>query len=246
MIKTIFIIGSVLLSSFIFTSHSFAKNQSIDSFSKAKKILEDKVYPDQRKSIYCNAIFDAKKNVTLPLGFKTTKYIKRSKKIEWEHIVPAENFGRSFIEWREGDDTCISKKRISYKGRRCANKASQEYRYMQADMFNLYPAIGAVNASRSNYNFTQLPTATSNFGSCQMKIANRKVEPPERARGIIARTYLYMNLTYPRYSMSPSQQKLMNAWDKEYPVTEWECLRAKRITTLQNSANKILEERCPN
>jgi deoxyribonuclease-1 len=79
---------------------------------------------------------------------------------------------------------------------------------MQADMFNLYPAIGAVNALRSNYNFTMLPAVKSDFGSCAMKIENRKAEPPE-----IARTYLYMEGAYKRYSMSKSQHQLMNAWD---------------------------------
>jgi len=96
------------------------------------------------------------------------------------------------------------------------------YRYMQADMFNLYPAIGAVNALRVNYNFNMLPAVKSDFGSCVMKIDNRKAEPPEAARGRIARTYLYMDGAYKRYSMSKSQRQLMNAWDKIYPVDAWE------------------------
>jgi len=236
----IILVASLLL----ITGSAIAKNNSTASFSKAKKILLKEVYYDHRKTIYCNADFNAKKHITAPAGFETAKYIKRSKKIEWEHVVPAENFGRTFVEWREGDDICVSKKGKSYKGRKCANKTSKEYRYMQADMFNLYPAIGAVNALRSNYNFTMLPTAKSDFGSCKMKIENRKAEPPKQARGRIARTYLYMDLTYPRYSMSKQQKQLMTAWDKQYSVSQWECLRAERITTLQGSSNQILNERC--
>lgn len=34
---------------------------------------------------------------------------------------------------------------------------SAEYRLMQADMYNLFPAVGAVNAIRSNYNYELLP-----------------------------------------------------------------------------------------
>lgn len=30
--------------------------------------------------------------------------------MEWEHIVPAENFGRAFREWRVGDPACVNKK----------------------------------------------------------------------------------------------------------------------------------------
>jgi deoxyribonuclease-1 len=115
---------------------------------------------------------------------------------------------------------------------------------MQADMFNLYPAIGAVNALRSNYNFTMLPSEKSDFGSCAMKIDNRKAEPPVSARGRIARTYLYMEGAYNRYSMSKAQRQLMNSWDRMYPVDAWECTRAKKITKLQKNQNEVTKSRC--
>lgn len=234
-----------LLSVFLLTTASvFAENQSIQSFNKAKKTLEKHVYPDHRVTLYCGAEFDAKKYVIPPDGFTTNKYIKRSKKIEWEHVVPAENFGRTFIEWREGDTQCVNNKGKSFKGRKCAEKVSIEYRYMQSDLFNLYPAIGAVNALRSNYNFTMLSSEKSDFGSCEMKIEDRKAEPPVRARGQIARTYLYMDEAYERYNMSKQQKQLMNAWDKLYPVDNWECQRARKITEIQKSKNTIVQSRC--
>jgi len=228
----------------LISTPALTANQEIQSFSKAKKILEKQVYNNHRVTLYCGATFDAKKRVTPPKGFTTTKYVKRSKKIEWEHVVPAENFGRTFNEWRDGHKLCINSKGKAFKGRKCAEKINTEYRYMQADMFNLYPAIGAVNALRSNYNFTMLPGEKSDFGSCAMKIDNRKAEPPEMARGQIARTYLYMEGAYKRYSMSKSQRQLMNAWDKMYPVDAWECARAKKITSLQKSDNDVVKSRC--
>jgi deoxyribonuclease-1 len=190
----------------LITTSSLAANQEIQSFSKAKKLLESQVYNNQRITLYCGAKFDAKKLVTRPQGFTTTKYVKRAKKVEWEHAVPAENFGRTFSEWRDGHKQCINSKGKAFKGRKCAEKVNAEYRYMQADMFNLYPAIGAVNALRSNYNFTMLPGESSDFGSCAMKIHDKKAEPPMIARGRIARTYIYMEATYKRYSMSKSQR----------------------------------------
>jgi deoxyribonuclease-1 len=125
-------------------------------------------------------------------GVHHPKHEKRAQRIEWEHVVPAENFGRAFDEWREGSPECVDNRGKAFKGRRCAEKTSMDYRYMQADMYNLYPAIGAVNAMRSNFNFQMLPGEESSFGSCAMKIADRKVEPPALARGQIARTYFYM------------------------------------------------------
>ncbi|MFT7007662.1 MAG: deoxyribonuclease-1 [Colwellia sp.] len=223
---------------------ALAGNKEIQSFSKAKKTLEKLVYNKHRTTLYCGAIFDVNKKVIPPQGFITTKYIKRAKKIEWEHVVPAENFGRTFSEWRDGHKQCINSKGKSFKGRRCAEKVNNEYRYMQSDMFNLYPAVGAVNALRSNYNFTLLPAIKGNFGSCAMKIKSRKAEPPKAARGQIARTYLYMNDVYARYSMSKSQNQLMTAWDKTYPVDAWECARAKKITRLQKNDNNVVMSRC--
>ncbi|UPW18585.1 endonuclease [Agarivorans sp. TSD2052] len=221
-------------------------NQTIESFSTAKRLLLQQVYvePNERKTLYCEASFDEKKNLHLNSGFATSKYKNRLARYETEHVVPAENFGRSFSEWRDGHPSCVNSKGKAYKGRRCAEKVNSEYRLMQADMYNLYPAIGAVNAARSNYNFTMLSTHKSSFGSCDMRIESRKVQPPEVARGPIARSYLYMDATYPRFTMSKSQRQLMLAWDKQYPVTRQECLRAERIERSQKNRQQIVSERC--
>ncbi|MGL1931721.1 MAG: endonuclease [Desulfotalea sp.] len=221
-----------------------AQNTTIDSFSKAKKNLENKVYYDHRETIYCSAEFTAKKQVIAPTGFKSTKHVKRSKKVEWEHGLAAENFGRSFSEWRNGDPQCVDRKGKDFKGRKCAEKVNMEYRYMQSDMHNLFPAIGSVNAMRSNYNFTMIPGSKSDFGTCDMRIENRKAQPPEGARGRIARTYKYMDATYPKYSMSKQQIKLMDAWDKMYPVSDWECTREKRIKKIQGNGNSFVSDHC--
>lgn len=117
----------------------------------------------------------------------------------------------------------------------------QKYRYMQSDLYNLYPAIGAVNAMRSNYNFTMLPDVKPAFGSCQVKIEARKAEPTIESRGQIARSYLYMEQRYRRYEMSKSQKQLMLAWNREYPVTSWECVRADRIRKIQGNTNVFVD-----
>lgn len=78
-----------------------------------------------------------------------------------------------------------------------------------------------------------------------MKIADRKAEPPVRARGQIARTYKYMADAYaPRYRMGRQQAQLMDAWDKMYPVDAWECTRAKRIESLHGNGNPFVKEPC--
>jgi deoxyribonuclease-1 len=221
-------------------------NTRNDSFRQAKRLLMSDVYfaPEARRTLYCAAAFDSAKKIQLPDGFVTEKFASRAHRVEFEHVVPAENFGRTFAEWRDGATACVSNKGKAFKGRKCAEKVNMEYRLMQADMFNLYPAIGAVNAQRSNYNFTMLSNSKSSFGSCDMQISNRKVQPPIAARGMIARTYLYMELSYPRYRMSASQRKLMQAWDMQHPVSDEECRRARVIVKLQGGSNAVMQQRC--
>lgn len=221
-------------------------NTTNQSFNSAKRMLERDVYFDHRETLYCGAIFDERKNVIVPAGFKSERYQSRAKRIEWEHVVPAENFGRAFSEWRDGHPQCIDSKGNKFRGRRCAEKINIEYRYMQSDMHNLFPAIGAVNALRQNYNFVAMPASTpSSFGSCAMKIEGSKAEPPKSARGRIARSFLYMDYVYPKFKMSRQQKQLMEAWDRQFPVEPWECKRAERITSLQGNPNPVLADRCP-
>ena len=242
------VIKSIPLITLLFASPAVlaSGNTAIESFSKAKRLMQQSVYvgKEYQQTLYCSASFNMNKEVTLPDGFKATKYLNRLKKYEVEHAVPAENFGRTFVEWREGHPSCVDSKGKSFKGRKCASKVSREYRLMQADIYNLAPAIGAVNALRQNYNFTMLPEAKSDFGSCDMRIENRKAQPPVAARGKLARSYLYMESAYDRYSMSSSQRQLMEAWDRQYPVTAKECEIGKRIEAVQKSKNPVLELRC--
>lgn len=44
------------------------------------------------------------------------------------------------------------------------------------------------------------------YNFCQMKIYKNKVEPPINSRGVIARTYKYMESSYPNYKMRNKQK----------------------------------------
>lgn len=222
-----------------------AGNESIPSFNKAKKILLQDIYSDYRQTFYCKSDFDARKKVFHTNGYIPVKDDKRANRLEWEHVVPAHAFGQSFREWREGDPQCVNSKGKAFKGRKCTEKMNPLFRYMQADMHNLVPAIGEVNGLRSNYSFAMIPGEERRFGSCDMEISNRKAEPPEEIRGEIARTYFYMNEAYPgRGIISNKNRKLFEAWDRQDPVSAWECTREKRIREIQGNENPFVRSRC--
>lgn len=218
-------------------------NTREESFKDAKRALERRVYFDHRVTIYCGAAFDADGNVTPPPGFAVRKHQARAGRIEWEHAVPAENFGRAFVEWREGHPDCVDR-RGPFKGRKCAERVNREYRLMQADMYNLYPAIGAVNALRSNDSYGMLPGAPSACGSCSVKVADGRMEPPDAARGSLARSTKYMAWAYARFRLSDQQARLMDAWDATHPVDAWECERARRIEAVQGNENPFVKRLC--
>ena len=122
---------------------------------------------------------------------------------------------------------------------------SEEYRRMQADMYNLYPAIGEVNARRSNNPMAIIKGEAREYGKCDIEIKSKKVEPRESIRGDIARTYMYMDsVYYGRGIISEKNRKLFEAWDNSDPVDEWECERARRIETIQDNINEIVMGKC--
>jgi len=218
-------------------------NTTINSYNKAKQYI-GVIYSElAHKTVYCNAGFLGG-SITYTNGFTTPKYARRAKKLEWEHIVPAQFFGQHFKAWRDGDARCVTRKGKSFKGRACASKVSKEYRHMQADMHNLYPSIGAVNAIRRNYRYADLDVTDGQFGTCKISQYDHKFRPPESSRGKVARASLYFENAYDNYTLSDSQRKLFMGWNKQYPPDNQECTRNELIERVQGNINLITEEAC--
>jgi hypothetical protein len=77
---------------------------------------------------------------------------------------------------------------------------------IEADLHNLTPSIGEINADRSNYRFGVLPTTPKQHGDCDFKVdfKGRTAEPRDEVKGQAARIYFYM---HDRYNMLMSQQQ---------------------------------------
>ena len=221
-------------------------NSTITSFSGSKTRLK-KLYINagHLTTFYCGSSFD--EDFTLDHstgGFQFRMNETRANRIEWEHIVPAEAFGQSFAEWRDGHPDCLDSKGQPYAGRRCASKINEQFKLMAADMYNLVPAIGEVNGDRSNYSYAMLQGELREYGSCNVEIEDQKVEPPDDKFGDIARTYMYMESAYQRGVISGKNVKLFEAWNRMDPVDKWECERARRIEKIQGNRNMVVVTAC--
>lgn len=164
-------------------------------------------------------------------GYSVRKNANRAERIEWEHVMPAWEFGHQRQCWQNG-------------GRKSCSKDA-DYRRIESDLHNLQPAIGEVNGDRNNFQYSQWNGGEQQYGQCSMKVdfKQKLAQPPERARGAIARTYFYMRDQY-HLRLSRQQTQLFTAWDKQYPVTQWECERDNRIAKIQGNHNSYVQQAC--
>ena len=82
--------GSLFLSTIF--SDKASGNTKIKNFRQSKRYLRV-IWDENPKTFYCGASYDKKGFITNNNGYTSKKYIKRSKRREWEHIVPASRIG---------------------------------------------------------------------------------------------------------------------------------------------------------
>ena len=153
----------IIITALLFLSfEAYPQNKNINSFSESKLLLFE-IYKERPLTLYCGCSFNGKEPNLLSCGYMPKKNNKRANRIEWEHVVPAHAFGKSFTEWESGHPECVNKHGKKFKGRRCAEKMNEEFKRMQADMFNLYPVIGEVNEKRSNFTMAIIEEETREF-----------------------------------------------------------------------------------
>lgn len=222
---------------FLLCCISLSYAQSPGSFSQSKKIAAQ-LFEQHPQTIYCQCSYEEKEVNLASCGMQAADSIKRAHRIEWEHVMAAEHFGQQFECWRE--PMCADSHGKPYKGRRCCEKIDAQFRHVEAELYNLWPEVGAVNQARSNYRFGVLPEQTDYLG-CAMKIdkASHRAEPPDSAKGIVARTYLFMTEHY-GLSLSPSQRKLFIAWNKAFKPSVWEKQWALQVALIEGYENSYI------
>ncbi|EAK9999620.1 deoxyribonuclease [Campylobacter lari] len=214
-----------LLSILLFSSLSLLASDNFNESKKELVELYESLGSTYQYDFYCNAPFKANKKgkytkfevVKSDLYTPRNEYTKkgkinqRAKRIEWEHIMSAQNFGKHLPCWREG-------------GRKaCQNDPL--FTKMEADKQNLVPAIGEVNGDRSNFRYAEAPLNLeyTQYGNCKVytDFKLKRFYPANYSKGWIARSYLYMSKTY-NIRLSDQERKLMESWDKQYSMSEKE------------------------
>ncbi len=211
----------------------------IASFTIAKRVLT-RIHADQSIDFYCGCAYASRqlkgqrRNVVdqASCGFFPQHNTERSRVIEWEHVVPAHEFGGTRACWRVGHPGC------KRRGRGCCRHVDRLFRTMEADLHNLRPAIGEINQDRAHFAFGIISGEERRYGRCDFEVDGRNsiVEPRPEIRGDIARTYFYMRRLY-GLNIAEAQARLFETWNDEDPVDEWERERNRRITRAQGNSN---------
>lgn len=208
------------------------------TFDQAKTELRRQVFHDQNNAgdLYCGCNWEwqgrSGGSMDLPgCGYEIRAQTVRAERLEWEHVMPAWAFGHQRQCWQQG-------------GRKHCISTDPVFRAMEADMHNLWPSVGEVNADRSNYNYGQLTSTPYQYGACTTRVdfKERVTEPRDEAKGVVARIQFYMHDRY-GLNMSRQQQQLLMAWYGQYPVTEPERERDQRIAAVMGHNNPYVTGR---
>lgn len=180
-----------------------------DDFDSAKRLAR-KIYPSQSHTWYCGCSFrwqgDKAQIDLAACGYKVRKNVQRAKRLEWEHVVPAQQFGHQRSCWKQG-------------GRDLCSKKDSYFKQMEGDLYNLRPSIGEVNGDRAHYRFAELGQATGQYGACPVQIDPRRelVEPRDSIKGDTARIYFYMVDRY-QIPVTSAEMSLFLNWHQQDPV----------------------------
>ncbi|QVL49696.1 MAG: endonuclease [Thiocapsa sp.] len=214
------------------------------SFSAARTALYDTVYRGHRVTFYCGCRYDRNGRTDLEgCGLATLDGSSRAQRVEAEHVFPASQFGNFRRCWREpaAFSQCRSDGGNILSGRACCERVDPTFVTAHNDLHNLVPAVGAINAARSNFNWGELRSG-QRLGDCAIRFDPilRRVQPPDAVRGEIARTMFYMRDTY-GFRLSRQDEKLYAVWNNADPPDDWEIERNRRIRRLQGKGNRYVE-----
>ncbi|OQM34019.1 endonuclease [bacterium endosymbiont of Pedicinus badii] len=219
----------ILLFSLFYSFSIFSKN-----FLITKKIAKS-IHYENPKTFYCSCkIIYQNSNKLIPdlssCSYKIRKNKVRANRIEWEHIVPVSVIKEKYCR-KEKKEICSKNKK---------------FQQAKNDLHNLQPVIGEINGDRRNYRYGELENYTDfQYGSCKIKIDFHKkiIEPFQESKGIVARTYMYMNSMY-EIKISDEDMEIYRNWNNLYPAKDWECLRNIKIYKVQGRINKYISESC--
>lgn len=216
----------------------------VTDFSSAKRVLR-RFYKKIGVDFYCGCTFSedpiAKGRFLIDsnsCGLKERSNATRQKFIEWEHIVPAHSFGSKRECWTKVD--CKSNGK-AVRGRKCCQSIDPEFNQIEADLHNILPVPGEINADRGIFEYGEVEGEPREYGLCDFEVnfKTKTAEPKESIRGDIARIYFYMESEW-KIPIPEAKKNLYQTWDKLDPPDTLEIRKNEIIERIQGRKNPFI------
>lgn len=197
------------------------------NFAAAKKIAW-RLYAERPTTFYCGCAYSGNRVDLASCGYTPRKQLRRAQRLEWEHVVPAWVIGHQRQCWQRG-------------GRKNCARSDAQFKAAEADLHNLVPSVGELNGDRSNFALGMLGEQPKQYGACPMVVdfKAKTAMPPKRVRGASARIYLYMADRY-RLRLSKLDRRTYEAWNRQYPISEWERWRNQKVGCVMGHGNPYI------
>ena len=206
------------------------------SYNQAKPYVYA-LFREHPITLYCHCRYEHKKINLNSCNMQSAAHLARAHRVELEHMMPAENFGRQLACWRE--KICI-KNNKAYRGRKCCRQQSPLFNQAEGELYNLWPSVGLVNGARSNFRYNAFKGSA--FYGCPIVIdkTHRQVSPADEVKGIVARANLFMSDEY-HIVLSSAQRRLFLAWHKQFPPDDWEKQWAAAVEKIEGYRNPYIQ-----
>lgn len=216
---------SFFLFAFLASAPALAQQSQIDGYNTARdQYFWNRLYPMGGVTVYCSHVFPSEQVRRASGGPRVSDAGER---LSVEHAYPA--------DWMAEANGCPNRNQCDVSA----------YRFAEADLHNLWPALGRINSSRSDLPLNELPgEAERRFETIcpdfeRSSGSNAIVEPQDAVKGDLARSQLYMMVSY-GLPLHGSLETLA-AWHQEDPPDDVERARNSLIEQFQGTRNPFID-----
>jgi deoxyribonuclease-1 len=224
-------VGIASVVTLLYLSPCWADQEAIANYAETRREHFYSLYLDasarDRTEIYCGIRFDVEERSGG--GFKGPEWLSL------EHAFPA--------QWMANSLGCSNRKE-------CPEDpvVGVRFDHAEADMHNLWPAVGKLNSSRGQKPLGEIEGETtkeiaiwSSTFTCDFENDGSIVEPRKIVRGNLARSIFYMCKEY-GFPVPRDMMSVLRKWNREDPPTRVERRRADRIAEVQGTRNAFIDD----
>ena len=259
---------TALIISLLAVFGTYAREQESPTFTAAKQNMQ-KIFRklDNPTTLYCGCpisfpLFQKYRPDLEKCGYIIRFDEKRARRIEAEHIMPAWEFGHKMQCWKKGKRRFCSATSPEYSAMESdlhnLYPAIGEVNQDRSNFSFAQTASGYKNSSKGSfkekkyhgdtyevYNNSHKTAKIGNYGNCVLAIDTKRqrIVPPDRAKGIIARAYLYMHQQY-QVELDDEHLNLFYRWNREFAPDSNECRRNTLIQKIQGNDNPFVTQAC--